>query len=235
MSKVIIDAQNVTVSYQGNIVLNNLTFQIEEGDVVALIGPNGSGKTTLVRTILGLVKFSGTILLNGKSIQSFLNYIGYVPQQFDFDHTIPITVEEFLSISYQRVSSVRINQVLQEVDMLIHKDQQIGTLSGGQLQRILIARALIRDPKILLLDEPISGVDMAGTKTFYEIVSHLNEVHNTTVVLVSHEVNMVYQFASKIICLNRDLICYGKPKETITKEVLERLYGKDIKFQEHEH
>src|SRR3989338_6223922 len=230
-----ITAEDVSVMFNQNIVLNHLTFRVEAGDIAAVIGPNGSGKTTLVRAILGLTPFSGKILLMNKPVREVLSDIGYVPQEFVFDRTLPITVYEFLNISYEHIPKARMDHALQEVDMLKHKERMLVVLSGGELQRVLIARALLREPKILLLDEPISGIDAAGTNTFYEIVGHLNHVHHTTVVLVSHEVNMVYQFATKIICLNRDLICYGKPKETITHEMLEKLYGKDIKFQEHKH
>ena len=126
-------------------------------------------------------------------------------------------------------------RVLLEVDMKSFEDAPLGSLSGGQLQRVLIARALVNDPSLLVLDEATSAVDTAGAKGFYDIISHLRSVHGTTVVLVSHEVNMVYRYADHIVCLNRDLICYGKPEEAVTQEVLEKLYGKDVKFQEHRH
>ncbi len=116
-----------------------------------------------------------------------------------------------------------------------YEDYPIGSLSGGQFQRILIARSLLNDPVLLLLDEAISEIDIAGSKGFYDIISHLNKVHETTVILVSHEIQMVYKFADQVVCLNRELICYGKPKEAITKEVLEKLYGEEIRFQEHKH
>jgi zinc transport system ATP-binding protein len=114
-------------------------------------------------------------------------------------------------------------------------DKKIGELSGGQLQRLLIAKALLKQPRLLMLDEATSGVDMAAEMTFYELVSHLNKTHGVTIMLISHEVNMVYSFATQILCLNKDLVCNGRPKEAITQQVLERLYGKDIRFQPHEH
>ena len=107
--------------------------------------------------------------------------------------------------------------------------------SGGQLQRLLIAKALLKEPKLLLLDEATSGVDMAAEMTFFELIEHLNKTHNVTIMLISHEVQMVYKFATQILCLNKDLVCNGRPKEAITQEVLERLYGKNIEFQAHEH
>ncbi|HLD56100.1 MAG TPA: metal ABC transporter ATP-binding protein [Candidatus Omnitrophota bacterium] len=236
MDKNVLEIEHLSVSYNRHAVLNDINFSIKEGEIAAIVGPNGSGKTTLIRAILGLVSYRGRVLVNGAPVQSALKRIGYVPQRFTFDRTIPITAVEFLSMtSFEKQEHRKINHVLLEVDMKRHERTLIGDLSGGEFQRILIARALLNDPAILFLDEATSGIDIAGEKSFYEIVSHLNKIHRTTVLLVSHEINMVYRFADQIICLNRDLICFGKPKEAITKEVLEKLYGKDVRFQEHRH
>lgn len=235
MDKSILEVAHLSVVYNGRTVLNDLNFSIKRGEIIAIVGPNGSGKTTLIRAVLGLLPYQGRILVNQKPVQEALGKIGYVPQRFTFDRTIPITVGEFLQISFRNISSRKINHALLEVDMNHEEHALIGTLSGGQFQRILIARSILNDPELLLLDEATSEVDAVGTKSFYEIVQHLNRVHQTTVLLVSHEINMVYKFADQIICVNRDLICYGKPKDAITKEVLEKLYGEDVRFQEHKH
>lgn len=235
MNKAIIEVEHLSVNYNGQTVLNDLNFSVREGEIVAVVGPNGSGKTTLVRAILGLVPYQGRILINHQPVQGMLEKIGYVPQKFTFDRTIPMTAGEFLKIAFRKVSSRKIKHVLLEVDMMEHEYEPIGTLSGGQLQRILIARSLLNDPSILILDEATSEIDVRGAKSFYDIVGHLNRIHQTTVILISHEINMVYKFADQIVCLNRDLICFGKPKDTITKEVLEKLYGQEIRFQEHKH
>ncbi|MBI4372870.1 MAG: metal ABC transporter ATP-binding protein [Candidatus Omnitrophica bacterium] len=235
MDKNILEVKHLSVRFNGATILNDINFSIQKGEIVAVVGPNGSGKTTLIRAILGLVPYQGSISVNHEPVQTVLSQIGYVPQKFVFDRTIPMTVSEFLKIAFKKVGPRKIRHVLLEVAMKQHENTPIGHLSGGEFQRILIARALLNDPAILLLDEPTSEVDLVRTKSFYEIVAHLNDVHQTTVLLVSHEINMVYKFAGQIICLNRDLICYGKPKDTITKEVLEKLYGQDIRFQEHKH
>ena len=236
MAKDVLRIEHLSVGYNGLAILNDISFSIKEGEIAAIVGPNGSGKTTLIRAILGLTPYRGTVLVNGAPVQATLKQISYVPQRFAFDRTIPITVGEFLSMTFFGKSAHRkIDHALLEVDMKKHEHALIGDLSGGEFQRILIARALLNDPVLLFLDEATSGIDMAGEKSFYEIVSHLNKIHRTTVLLVSHEINMVYRFADQIICLNRDLICFGKPKEAVTKEVLEKLYGKDMKFQEHRH
>lgn len=235
MTTTIIKVDHLSVRYDGQVILKDLSLEIQKGEIVAVVGPNGSGKTTFIRAVLGLVPYQGTIQINGQPIKASLSKIGYVPQRFSFDRSIPMTVGEFLALSFKNVSARKLKHALMEVDMQEYEHHQIGSLSGGQFQRVLIARSLLNDPLILVLDEAISEIDTAGAKSFYDIVSHLNKVHGSTVILVSHEINMVYKFADHIICLNRELICYGKPKEAITKEVLEQLYGKDIRFQEHRH
>lgn len=235
MDKTIIQVEHLLVSYNGQTILNDLNFSIQKGEIVAVVGPNGSGKTTLIRALLGLIPYRGRVLVDQRPIREAINRIGYVPQKFMLDQTIPITVGEFLKIAFKKVSLRKIKHALLEVDMIQHGETPIGTLSGGQFQRVLIARALLNEPSILFLDEATNEVDVLGTKSFYDIIRHLNRVHKTTVILVSHEISMVYKFADQIICLNRDLICFGKPKDTITKEVLEKLYGQDIRFQEHRH
>ena len=230
-----VTVEHLSVGYDGQTVLNDLNFSIRKGEIAAVVGPNGSGKTTLVRAILGLVPYRGRIWVNQKPVREMLGQIGYVPQRFSFDRTIPMTVGEFLSVAFKSITPRKLKRALLEVGMKEHDQTPLGTLSGGQFQRVLIARAILREPVLLLLDEATSEVDLAGEKSFYDIVAHLNKVHKTTVMLVSHEINMVYKFADQIVCLNRDLICFGKPKDAITKEVLEELYGKDIRFQEHKH
>lgn len=235
MDKAILEVEHLSVSYNGRVVLNDLNFSIKKGEIVAIVGPNGSGKTTLIRAILGLIPYQGNISVNHEPVRAMLGKIGYVPQKFVFDRTIPMTVGEFLEVAFKKVEYRKIRHALLEVGMRRRENVLIGDLSGGEFQRVLIARSLVNDPSVLLLDEPTSEVDAAGTKSFYDIIAHLNQVHQTTVLLVSHEINMVYKFADQIICLNRDLICFGKPKDAITKEVLEKLYGQEIRFQEHKH
>lgn len=235
MASPIIHIEHLSVRYDGQAILKDLSLEIQKGEIVAVVGPNGSGKTTFIRAVLGLIPYQGNIRINGQPVKASLTTIGYVPQRFSFDRSIPMTVREFLALSFKRVPPRKLKHALLEVDMTEYENHQIGSLSGGQFQRVLIARSLLNDPLILVLDEATSEIDSAGAKSFYDIISHLNKVHGTTVILVSHEINMVYKFADHIICLNRELVCYGKPKEAITKEVLERLYGEDIRFQEHRH
>lgn len=236
MNKYIIQTKNLSVSFNANVILRNININVKEGDVVAVIGPNGSGKSTLIKAILGLVPFSGEIKILGTNIEKQLEQIGYVPQKFSFDTTFPLTVWEFLKLAANdKIKKDRILQVLTEVEMEKYQNQALGQLSGGQLQRILIARALLNDPKILFLDEPTTGIDIEGEKDFYQIIKHQNIKHNVTIIMISHEINMVYKFADQIICLNKDLICMGEPKQAITKEVMKELYGEDVDLMHHHH
>jgi ABC-type Mn2+/Zn2+ transport system ATPase subunit len=214
-------------------VLEGVSADIHAGDIVAVIGPNGSGKTTLLKCILGVLPYSGNVTIFNKKPAQALRDVGYVPQRFSFDKHFPLTVGEFLRLSVD--NEKLINNALQEVEMRAHAGRPLGKLSGGQLQRVLIARAIMNNPKLLLLDEPTAGVDQEGEKDFYEIIKHQNKVHNATIIMVSHEVNVVYAHATQVLCLNKNLCCMGKPKEALTKEVLEQLYGKDAVIREHEH
>lgn len=230
----ILEIRNLTVKYDDHVILNELNFWVNSGEIVAIIGPNGSGKTTLLRAILGLIPHQGEVKIFGGPPRLALDDIGYVPQKLDFDRTFPLTVEEFLDFIKVKNRLWR-EEVLREAGVTAFTDKRIGELSGGQLQRLLIAKALMKEPRLLMLDEATSGVDVAAEMTFFDLIAHLNETHKVTIMLISHEVQMVYKFATQILCLNKDLVCNGRPQEAITQEVLERLYGKNIEFQSHEH
>jgi zinc transport system ATP-binding protein len=230
----ILEIKNLTVIYDDHVILNALNFWVNAGEIVAIIGPNGSGKTTLLKAILGLIPHQGEVKIFGRPPRLALKDIGYVPQRLDFDRTFPLTVKEYLGF-IKRKNPAWHEEVVEETGVNTFTDKRIGELSGGQLQRLLIANALLKEPKLLMLDEATSGVDVAAEMTFFELIEHLNETHDVTIMLISHEVQMVYKFATQILCLNRDLVCNGRPKEAITQEVLERLYGKNIEFQSHEH
>jgi zinc transport system ATP-binding protein len=230
-----IEVKNLSVAFDGNTILENITFEVEKGDVVSIIGPNGSGKTTLVRAMLGLVEHTGTVTLNAKPFKEHLGDIGYVPQRFDFDRTFPISVEEFLVISGYRPDPPWRQEVYREFGISALLRKKLGTLSGGQMQRVLIASSLLKSPQILILDEPTAGVDIEGAASFYELIRHVNEEHDITVLLISHEINMVSTTSTKVICVNRSMYCCGQPDKVMTKELLDRLYGSHFEMREHIH
>lgn len=233
----VIEVTNLTVQYDHHVVLDNLSFTIHEGELTAILGPNGSGKSTLIKAILGLVPVKqGTIKVFGKPIHEVLSLIGYLPQRLVFDRTFPITVEEFLALSLQKDAPVTaINDVLGEVGLQSYKTNLLGELSGGQLQRILIARAILNQPKLLILDEPEAGIDIEAERNFYALIQHLDNEHGMTVVMISHEVDLVYDFAEQVICLNKDLVCHGVPRKVLTSEKLEELYGGGLAHHIHRH
>lgn len=229
-----VSVKNLTVTYGQNTVLDRVTFDVPKGKIAAVIGPNGSGKTTLFKAILDLAPSKGTVKVFDKPAAEVMNRVGYVPQSFDFDRTLPITVNEFLSFGNPRSSRAN-TDICRETKVDALKGKLIGQLSGGQLQRVLIANALMRQPKLLLLDEPAAGIDIEGSKAFYDLIQHVNKEHGVTVMMISHEINMVYHFADQLICLNRDLVCNGPPQEALTRDVMDKLYGADSDLRTHRH
>lgn len=231
----LLEVRDVTVVLGGRPVVEGVSFEVDQGDVLAIVGPNGSGKSTLMRAILGLVEYSGEVLWHGEC------KVGYVPQHFTFDRSFPVTVFEFLLMKMPRVSlwqpSKRarheITATLKEVraDQLI--DKMLGNLSGGELQRVLIAGALINKPTMLCLDEPSSGIDIGGEETVYTLIHELIRSKGLTIMLISHDLDIVYQHASSVLCLNRKLICSGIPREALSAGTLEKLYGHHAGRYEH--
>lgn len=242
----IISAQQLSFTYGATSVLHNLNFDIQEGEYVGVIGPNGSGKTTLMKLVLGLLEpTSGTLKIfgNESSERSHRTMIGYVPQHITSSYAFfPATVEEivkggrashvgFFDFSRKHDESA-VHEALEEVDMLQYKKRLIYELSGGQLQRVFIARALARRPKMLIFDEPTTGVDIQSQKQFYELLAKLNK-KGITIMLVSHDVDVVAGQVGMVLCLNRELVCHVKTDAFITEDYLKKLYGKDMKYVMH--
>ncbi|MFP4515085.1 MAG: metal ABC transporter ATP-binding protein [Parcubacteria group bacterium] len=231
-----LEIKNLSVNLAGINVLQNINFSLDKGEVAALVGPNGAGKSTLIKAVLGLVSYKGEIKILGRGTKAKSSYkVGYVPQYFSFDLEFPLTVNEFLSFNPKSKDEKDIDKALKEVEMFQYKDKKLAKLSGGQKQRVLIAQAILSDPELLFLDEPTTGIDASGEKGFYEIIEHLNKVHGTTIIMSSHELSMIYKYADKVICLNQEMYCSGNPSKAITKDVLERLYGKDTELKPHTH
>lgn len=227
-SKPAITVVGCTVAYGDNVVIDDVTAEVRAGSVTALIGPNGSGKTTLLKAILGLIPIdSGTITVFGKPIDDVRKLIGYVPQRLDFDLRFPITVAEFLELArHKHNPKSHIAKKIKEVGLPPEVAKaHLGSLSGGQLQRVLIAQAILNDPMLLVLDEPSSGIDIVGERTFYDIIKHLNKEHDATILLVSHELAVVSEVVDNVICLNRKLMCSGPPKLALADSAIDELFG----------
>lgn len=231
----ILEVKDLTVRFSGCTALEHVSFTIEQDAIIAVIGPNGSGKTTLLKAILGLVPYQGEIRIFSKPVRQVLPQIGYVPQRFAFDPTFPLTVEEFINLTCRTPERLPLGGVLDETGMKEFKGKLIGELSGGQLQRVLLAHALLHRPRILFLDEATSGIDIEGLSDFYTTIQRLNREHGVTILMVSHEISMVYKFTDRIICLNRDLISHGETRTALTREVLKKLYGDNVDLKNHDH
>jgi zinc transport system ATP-binding protein len=233
-----LQVDNLCVKADNRHLIENITFSVEEGKIIAIIGPNGAGKTTLIKAILGLIPYeTGTVSLFGRPFKNNHSDIkvGYVPQRLEFDRTIPLTASELLGFTVPPVYTVpflkrkgaseHIDGLLKIVGAQSLAQRSIGSLSGGELQRVMIAKAIVNDPKILFLDEPASGVDIEGQERFHDLVKRLNKEKGLTVILISHDLNVVYRYADNVLCMNRKLICTGSPEETLTDDVIKSMYG----------
>ncbi len=231
----------VSVSLGGRQILDRVTFEPAVGELNAIIGPNGAGKTTLLRAILGLIPYEGRID-HGTDVQGKPLRIGYVPQRLDFDRGIPMTVLDFMCAGLQRTPlwilhrgrARRLAQAcLEKVGGSGWEQMQLGRLSGGELQRVLLAMALSAEPGILLLDEPVSGVDVAGEELFCDLLGTLQREQRYTMLLVSHDLSIVTQHAQYVVCLNKSVMCSGRTVETLTAENLRLLYQQDVGLYAH--
>jgi len=212
-------ARGLWLSRSGRTILEGIDLDLRQGEIVTLIGPNGAGKTTLVRVLLGLMVPDRGEIHRRPGLS-----IGYVPQRFDIDRAIPMTVARFLALGGS-VSTDRVSAVLAEVGASRVVDQQIASLSGGELQRVVLARALLRDPALLVLDEPVRGVDYAGEAELYALIGRLRTDRGLSVLLVSHDLHIVMAQSDRVICVNRHVCCSGVP-ETVAKDpAYARLFG----------
>lgn len=227
INKEIVSLKNVEVYFNSTPILESINLSIKQNDFLAIIGPNGGGKTTLLKVILGLIKPNkGEVKVFGKNPKEGRKLIGYLPQYTFFDPNFPISVFDVVLMgrykgifrNYSKEDKNAALNALKTVDMLEFKDRQIGKLSGGQLQRIFVARAIVREPKLLLLDEPMTSIDPEMQKSFYELLLKLKK--KMAIVLVTHDIGVVSTYVEKIACLNRRLFYHG-PKEAGLKKLKE--------------
>jgi ABC-type Mn2+/Zn2+ transport system ATPase subunit len=242
-----VEARDVRLAFDGQPVLRGVNLKVPHGQLVALIGPNGSGKTTLLRCLLGLQKISsGEIKLFGETdLKKALPRVGYVPQRLALDRSFILSVREFLALrlrqtrnwfwqSHQRTDAL-ICASLAEIGVEPLLDRPLAQLSGGQIQRVLIAFSLLSGPELLLLDEPTAGVDSPGEETFYELIANIQKRRHLTVILVSHDLSMVYRHAARVFALNGVICCEGTPEEIMNADSLKQAYGIHVSPYEHHH
>ena len=227
--------ENLSVSYDEKgsqapaEVISNVSFSLNPRDVLVLLGPNGAGKTTLLRAILNLIPHTGTVKWDTKKI-SYLP-----PQEFLTRKNLPpLSVEDFFSFKSSDIDNVR--HALYEVGLGPEiMDQRFDSLSTGQFQRMLIAWALIDKPDVLVFDEPMSGIDIGGEETIYTLLHKFWQERELSIILVTHDLSIVWEHASNVICLNKRMTCMGRPHEVLTPEKLKELYGTGVKYYEHNH
>lgn len=227
--------QNFSVKAGRTEILRDVNLHLHCGEMTALIGPNGAGKSTLLKAILGEVKHEGTLVFAGSDGKSAGRpLVGYVPQQLEFDTAAPVSVRDLFTScmgnkpAWFRASKPfekRISACLARVQSEGLIDRRLGALSGGELQRVLLALALEPMPQLLLLDEPVSGVDRKGLEVFYEIVSKIREKYDLTIILVSHDLDLVKKHADRVVLLNKTVILNGTPGQVYGDKRLHETFG----------
>ena len=245
----LIEFQNVNFSYNGETALKDFSFSVEKGDYVGIIGPNGGGKTTLVKIMLGLLKpDSGSIKLFSQDIKSFRDWpkFGYVPQRIaQFESSFPITVQEVVNLGripkrgiFKRASEKDFSAIEKAIDIaqISHlRKRLIADLSGGERQKVFIARALAGEPEVIILDEPAVGIDELSQEKFYKFINHLNKNLKITILFISHDIDVLAHEASTLLCVNRELVCHEEPKALFREDIIKKLYGKEARFIAHKH
>jgi len=239
MSITVIETEQLFFRYNGIDVLTDISFQVRAGEYVGLVGPNGSGKTTLIRAILGIIKpVRGRISLFGQDLANFRDWyrVGYLPQKLSgFNPHFPATVREVVSLGMisrkrfprhlDRADGRAIDRTLERLGIADIRNALIGELSGGQQQRVLIARAIVSDPELIILDEPTAALDPESREQFYATLQDLNRNNHVTMVLVTHDMGTIGQYADKLLYIDRKIIFYGNFDEFCHSENMTALFG----------
>jgi len=239
---VIIALDKVSFSYNGADALENVSLSIRKGEFLGVVGPNGGGKSTLLKIILGLLTpAKGQISVLGKSPHKGRAAIGYVPQYAAFERNFPITVEETVLLGrlgktrmlwrYSASDHHAVDVALRECEIDGLKHRRLNTLSGGQFQRVLIARGLVSEPEILILDEPTANIDMRVEEDIFDLLKKLNA--RSTIIVVSHDIGFISEYVTRVACLNRTLVCHET--EAVSGKTIEELYGSSVHMIQHAH
>ncbi len=215
----LIEAQGISIRRKGRLLLHGVDIHVDRGEVVTLIGPNGAGKTTLVRVLLGLLSPDTGRVQRESSVR-----VGYVPQHLHLSSNMPITVKRMMSLTSQSPQSA-VEAALDETGSRKLLEARMSDLSGGELRRVLLARALLRDPDLLLLDEPVSGVDYIGEAEMYALIAEIVARHGCGVLMVSHDLHIVMAATDRVVCLNHHICCTGVPQEVVGHDEFQRLFG----------
>lgn len=216
--KTLVKLENASVEKNKKILVKHISLEIKQGEIVTLIGPNGSGKTTTAKMALGINKnFEG-------SVQRYTSQIGYVPQKVMIDWTLPIRVNDFMQLT-SKIDTEEINEALNFTGVDHLKNKNLNELSGGEFQRVLIARAIAKKPELLVLDEPVQGVDFKGEISLYELIRSISEKTNCGILLISHDLHVVMSATDYVVCLNGHVCCSGTPKKVANSDQYRELFG----------
>jgi zinc transport system ATP-binding protein len=226
-----LEVENLTVRFGSNEVLRDLSFAVPSGSALAVIGPNAAGKTVLFRALVGILPHEGVVRWAPGT------RLGYVPQKLDIERDLPITGRDLLAARVRLVSAHHrpIPDILARVGLAPEAlEAPIGTMSGGQFQRLLIAFALLGSPTVLLLDEPTAGVDEPGQERLTRTIQRLQQEEGVTVLLISHDLMFVHSYANAVLCLSRDYTCFGTPRKVLTADHLTEIYGEPVGLHVHD-
>lgn len=227
-----LEVEHLTVRFGTTEVIRDLSFSVPRGTSLAIIGPNGAGKTAMFKALIGSIPYEGTIRWAEDT------KLGYVPQKLDIERDLPLSGRDFLRAK-AAVSKVSRHDVAAALALVGLEpailSAPIGTMSGGQFQRLLVAFALVGNPNVLLLDEPAAGIDEPGEEKLNTMIQRLQEERGVTVLLISHDLSIVYQYATAVLCMSRTNPCFGVPQKVLTPETLRELYGTGVGFHVHDH
>jgi len=229
----LVQVRNVDVQFQQHTVLQDVSLKMQRDEIITLIGPNGAGKSTLVRVMLGLL-----IPHKGSVFRQPNMRVGYMPQRLTIDPILPLTVTRFLTLGCLKKTAI-IQHVLTEVGAEHLFKRPIQSLSGGEMQRVLLARALLREPDLLVLDEPIQGVDVTGQYELYELIAQIRKQRGCGILMVSHDLHLVMAATDCVVCLNQKVCCLGHPKTVVQDPAYLKLFGpraaRDLAIYTHSH
>ena len=220
-NETLIQSQNISLHIGGKELLSGVSLNISKAEIVTVIGPNGAGKTTLLRLLLGLIPVSYGSIYRKPKLR-----IGYLPQKVVFNPVLPISVSRIMNLT-GNYSKSQIETSLEETGVLALRDKPVSQLSGGEYQRVMLARALLRNPELLVLDEPVQGVDYMGESELYNLIGDLRKSHGCGVLMVSHNLHVVMASTDRVLCLNQHICCEGQPEDVTQHPEYLRLFGLD--------
>jgi len=229
---ILVKLNNVGIQQNDKWLVKGVSLEVEKGKIVTLIGPNGSGKSTTAKIALGIYKN-----IEG-NVEKFTNNVGYVPQKISIDWTLPLRVKDFMVLT-DNIKDELIDEALSLTGVIHLKEKNLGNLSGGEFQRVLLARAISKKPELLVLDEPVQGVDFTGEIALYELIKKISEKLNCGILLISHDLHTVMSATDHVVCLNGHVCCSGSPKDVARNNEYKALFGEQasqtLSVYEHKH